>query len=95
MQLRAGDERMQLLGQQVEQERASHARALAAQEEALLAQAECAVGTLQVGSSYWRMQGQHLFLPMPCSCDGFFPSRASQKATDYRDNDQVLHFTLQ
>jgi hypothetical protein len=49
MQLRAADERMRLLGGQMEQERARHAQLLASQEEQLVAQAEHALAVVQVG----------------------------------------------
>ena len=48
VQLGAADERMQLIGEQMEQERARHAQSLAMQEEHLVAQAEHALATVQV-----------------------------------------------
>ena len=48
MQLKAGDERLQLLGEQMEQERTSHTQALAAQEQHLLLQADNALAAVQV-----------------------------------------------
>ncbi|GAB4823137.1 hypothetical protein N2152v2_010183 [Parachlorella kessleri] len=47
VKLKASDERLQLLGEQMEQERASHAHALAAQEEHLLLQADITLAAVQ------------------------------------------------